>query len=111
MKIFPQWRSVWMTKFFPIISVHHPETVRVILKTSQPKPLKPGTPYYFGLKWLGLGLLFADGPRWIRSRRLLTPAFHFEILRPYMKVKNQASELLLVSQISHIFALKNTFFN
>ena len=35
---------------------------------------------------IGRGLLIADGNRWLRSRRLLTPAFHYDILRPYVKV-------------------------
>jgi len=38
------------------------------------------------------GLLTANGKRWQRSRRLLTPAFHYDILRPYMKVYASAVE-------------------
>ena len=51
--------------------------------------------YYPMLPWLGRGLLTANGPRWARSRRLLTPAFHYEILRPYVRVYGEAvSELV-----------------
>ena len=53
--------------------------------------------YYFALPWLGTGLLLANGDRWARSRRLLTPAFHFDILKPYVAISNSASELLMVS--------------
>ena len=42
----------------------------------------------------GRGLLIANGPRWVRSRRLLTPAFHFDILRPYVKVYGEAADVL-----------------
>ncbi len=34
----------------------------------------------------GKGLLIANGARWARNRRLLTPAFHYDILRPYLKI-------------------------
>ena len=44
---------------------------------------------------IGRGLLIANGKRWARARRLLTPAFHFDILRPYIKVYNEAARLLV----------------
>ena len=48
---------------------------------------------------LGQGLLIANGNRWYRSRRLLTPAFHFDILKPYIHVYNEATNILLVSYL------------
>ena len=60
---------------------------------SEPKPFI----YKFVIPWLGEGLLIAKGAKWARSRRLLSPAFHFEILKPYVKVANRATDLLLVS--------------
>ena len=57
-----------------------------------------GTVYILGLRWLGEGLLIANGQKWARNRRLLTPAFHFDILQPYIKVKNKAADVLLVSK-------------
>ena len=44
----------------------------------------------------GDGLLLAKGKRWSRSRRLLTPAFHFDILKPYMDIYNDAATTLVV---------------
>ena len=43
----------------------------------------------------GRGLLIANGKRWARARRLLTPACHFDILRPYIKVYNEAARVLV----------------
>jgi cytochrome P450 len=55
--------------------------------------------YRFIHPWLGSGLILADSKRWARNRRLLTPAFHFDILKPYMKINNDAVELFMVTEI------------
>ena len=44
---------------------------------------------------LGEGLLTSNGSKWHRNRRLLTPAFHFDVLLPYMKIYNEATDLFL----------------
>ena len=46
--------------------------------------------------WVGDGLLLSKGDKWARNRRLLTPAFHFDILKPYMNIKNRAADVFLV---------------
>ena len=47
--------------------------------------------------WLGDGLLLSGGEKWMRHRRLLTPAFHFEILRPYVKLFVDSTNIFLVN--------------
>ncbi|KAH9496501.1 hypothetical protein Btru_043196 [Bulinus truncatus] len=47
------------------------------------------------VQWLGEGLLIANGAKWSRSRRLLTPAFHFDILKQYLDIYNQCGDLLM----------------
>ncbi|KAJ8312284.1 hypothetical protein KUTeg_009657 [Tegillarca granosa] len=90
--LFPKLIPVWFGPFLPMILVHHPETVKVILKSSEPK----GRRIYNLIKpWIGDGLLLSKGNKWHRNRRLLTPAFHFDILKPYLKIYNQASDVLL----------------
>lgn len=44
----------------------------------------------------GDGLLISDGKKWERNRRLLTPAFHFDILKPYVQIYNDVTEIFLV---------------
>ena len=42
-------------------------------------------------------MVISNGAQWVRSRRLLTPAFHFDILRPYVPVYMEAANTLVVS--------------
>ena len=62
----------------------------------EPKPMSIGVSYVYGKVWIGDGLLLSSGDKWARNRRLLTPAFHFDILKSYVLIKNKAVELFLV---------------
>ena len=62
---------------------------------AEPKPRVFGG-YKFVLPWLGEGLLLAGGQKWARNRRLITPAFHFDILKPYIDVNNKCADVMLV---------------
>ncbi|XP_071109030.1 ultra-long-chain fatty acid omega-hydroxylase-like [Haliotis cracherodii] len=99
----PKIVRVWAGPFLPVIILHHPDTVRHLLKSSEPKPRGQyvSGPYDMGVPWLGEGLLIANGARWARSRRLLTPAFHFDILKPYISINNQSSNVLLNKITEH----------
>lgn len=86
--------QTWMGPFLPNALVFHPNSVKTILKTSEPKPRAIGG-YHNLFPWLGDGLLLAGGQKWARNRRLLTPAFHFDILRPYMTINNRCTDIFL----------------
>ncbi|KAJ8309363.1 hypothetical protein KUTeg_014237 [Tegillarca granosa] len=100
----------WTSPFKAIVILHHPETIKVLFKSTgehckayehlvcivEPKNRAFGGGYRHILPWLGEGLLVTGGERWARSRRLLTPAFHFDILHPYIKIYNDSAELMLV---------------
>ncbi|XP_069118740.1 cytochrome P450 4F2-like [Argopecten irradians] len=98
----PRVCRMWLGPFVPQIFVHHPDSVKCILKSSEPKARGLGGSYEYLLPWLGEGLLVSNGERWARSRRLITPAFHFDILRPYVKIYNEASDLLLNKMAAHV---------
>ena len=71
------------------VSINHCEPVRKILKEP-----KMDLTYKLLVPWLGDGLLISEGEKWHRNRRLLTPAFHFEILKSYMSVYNSCLKVL-----------------
>lgn len=49
----------------------------------------------------GESLLTGNGHKWARTRRLLTPAFHFDILKPYVRVYESCAKELVVSLFMH----------
>ncbi|KAH9496506.1 hypothetical protein Btru_043205 [Bulinus truncatus] len=94
---FCYFHVVWAGPILPAVITYHPEATRIILKSSAPKTRNTimSTAYDMGLRWLGEGLLISNGDKWARNRKLLTPAFHFDILKPYLEVYNQCADILL----------------
>lgn len=95
-KVYTHMTRFCFGPFNQTINLLHGDTMKVILKTAEPKTVRAmAGAYRFILPWLGSGLILADSKRWARNRRLLTPAFHFDILKPYMKINNDAVELFM----------------
>ncbi|XP_035829290.1 cytochrome P450 4F3-like [Aplysia californica] len=72
------------------------ESLRLsFLAASKPRRLGLlASSYDMGVRWLGEGLILTNGARWSRNRRLLTPAFHFDILKNYVKTYHDFAILL-----------------
>ncbi|XP_064404150.1 ultra-long-chain fatty acid omega-hydroxylase-like [Halichondria panicea] len=87
-----RWKMVrtWIGPFQPSIDIYHCSLAGKVLK--QPKN---AAEYRLFKPWLGDGLLISKGSKWARNRRLLTPAFHYEILKPYVPVYNNCVKELL----------------
>ena len=79
----------------PRIHLCAPETMKRILKTTEPKTTSFSGGYRFLKTWLEDGPVVARGAKWARNRRLLTPAFHFDILKPYVNVYNRSADALI----------------
>ncbi|XP_070563908.1 cytochrome P450 4F2-like isoform X2 [Ptychodera flava] len=74
---------VWYGPFRGGFECTHPDTIKAITSTSEPKD---EWAYAFVTPWFGDGLLISKGAKWKRNRKLLTPGFHFQILKPYAKI-------------------------
>ncbi|XP_054428767.1 cytochrome P450 4A11-like [Pteronotus mesoamericanus] len=97
----PRW--LWGSKV--IFLVYDPDYMKMILGRSDPKA--PGS-YRFLAPWIGYGLLLLNGQTWFQHRRMLTPAFHSDILKPYMGLIADSVRVMLdkweelISQDSHL---------
>ncbi|XP_077994249.1 cytochrome P450 4F3-like [Glandiceps talaboti] len=85
-------RVSWAGPFLARIILFHPSTAKALLTTTAPKD---ELFYGFLKEWLGDGLLLSKGKKWFRNRRLLTPGFHFDILKPYVTVFNNCASTLV----------------
>uniref|UniRef100_A0A2K6LMQ1 Cytochrome P450 family 4 subfamily F member 12 n=1 Tax=Rhinopithecus bieti TaxID=61621 RepID=A0A2K6LMQ1_RHIBE len=91
---YPQGFKVWMGPIMPVIRLCHPNLIRSIINASADIVPKDKVFYSFLKPWLGDGLLLSAGDKWSRHRRMLTPAFHFNILKPYMKIFNESVNIM-----------------
>ncbi|XP_051828004.1 ultra-long-chain fatty acid omega-hydroxylase [Antechinus flavipes] len=85
---------VWIGPFLPLLVLVHPDYIKPLLGASAAIAPKDKLFYGFLTPWLGDGLLLSKGDKWSRHRRMLTPAFHFDILKPYMKIYNQCTDIM-----------------
>ena len=62
-----------------VLWTYHPETVEPLFNNSA-ELLGKAWHYDCIKRWLGTGLLTSTGKKWHSRRKMLTPAFHFQIL-------------------------------
>ena len=63
------------------VGIASPEGFEKILSSN--KQLTKGKDYKFLMPWLGTGLLTSTGSKWHTRRKMLTPAFHFRLIKSY----------------------------
>ena len=76
---------------FVQVMCSHPDSVRTVINDNFPK--HPG--YGVVRDWIGDGLLTSKGEKWYRHRKLLTPAFHYEILNDFFPVYSDCVDEML----------------
>ncbi|XP_033836389.1 cytochrome P450 4B1-like isoform X2 [Periophthalmus magnuspinnatus] len=76
-KKYPYAFPLWFGPFVCVLNIHHPDYVKTILAST------------------GDGLLVSHGQKWFRHRRLLTPGFHYDVLKPYVKLMSDSANILL----------------
>ncbi|MGH0175509.1 UNVERIFIED_CONTAM: hypothetical protein FKN15_070568 [Acipenser sinensis] len=86
--------SWWLGPFYPLLRFFHPDYIKPLLMAPASIVVKDELFYGFLHPWLGNGLLLSNGERWARHRRLLTPAFHFDILKLYMEIFNKSTDIM-----------------
>ncbi|CAH2310734.1 cytochrome P450 4B1-like [Pelobates cultripes] len=89
---YPNAFPMWVGNFFANLVIIHPEYAKAILGRSDPK-----TPiaYNFLVPWIGNGLLVLSGETWFQHRRLLTSGFHYDVLKPYIKLISDSTNIML----------------
>ncbi|XP_065886543.1 cytochrome P450 4F6-like isoform X2 [Dysidea avara] len=90
---YPKLCPYWIGPCISFIITADLENVKMLSQLPGEAPRLPT--YRFFHKWLGDGLVFSSGEKWKRHRRMLTPAFHFDILKQYIPVYNEMSHKLL----------------
>ncbi|XP_014333207.2 cytochrome P450 4A11-like isoform X3 [Bos indicus] len=96
-------RWLWGTK--ALVLVYDPDYMKVFLGRSDPKPHRT---YKYLAPWIGTGLLLLEGQKWFQHRRMLTPAFRYDILKAYVGIMADSVRVMLdkweelVSQDSHL---------
>ncbi|KAL6259145.1 hypothetical protein P5V15_009067 [Pogonomyrmex californicus] len=92
----PIWK-LWLGPF-ALVGICQPDDLEKILSST--KHLTKGFIYSFLNPWLGTGLLTSKGTKWHERRKILTPAFHFSILKQFIEI--------LIEEGNHITqSLKN----
>ncbi|NXH62002.1 CP4B1 protein, partial [Rhabdornis inornatus] len=85
---FPRWSG----PFLPSLIIHHPEYAKIMLGRPDPKAT---VPYKFLLPWIGKGLLVLEGSKWFQHRKMLTPAFHYDVLKSYVTLMSDSVKVML----------------
>uniref|UniRef100_A0A7E4VMU3 Cytochrome P450 n=1 Tax=Panagrellus redivivus TaxID=6233 RepID=A0A7E4VMU3_PANRE len=98
-----EWAGIFMNEMqgacclwlgpFPVICALRPEFVKAILESN--KVLTKGKEYSIIQKWLGTGLLTSTGDKWRGRRKMLTPAFHFNVLNSFMSIYDREAQILI----------------
>ncbi|XP_012325284.2 cytochrome P450 4F12 [Aotus nancymaae] len=86
---------IWLGPIIPFVVLCHPDIIRSITNASAAIAPKDELFVRFLKPWLGEGILLTAVDKWSHRRRMLTPAFHFNILKPYVKIFNQSVNSLL----------------
>ncbi|XP_046742333.1 uncharacterized protein LOC124408992 [Diprion similis] len=85
---------IWSVKV-PVVNVHHPDDVEALFLSTQ--HIEKSPLYDFLHPWLSTGLLTSKGKKWHERRKILTPAFHFNVLQQFVGIFNEQSEKLVRS--------------
>nr|NP_001352304.1 cytochrome P450 4C1-like [Cyphomyrmex costatus] len=76
--------------FTAFVSIRHPDDMEAILNNM--KHINKSMIYDILLPWFNTGLLTSGGAKWQFRRKILTPAFHFNILQHFVEILIEEGE-------------------
>jgi len=83
---YPKMSSYFVGPFFGVAQLYHPDVIKPVIMKSFPK----GARYKIALgRSLRNGLATSEGKLWKRHRRMITAAFHFEVIKSHIAVFNK----------------------
>ena len=85
----------WIGPTTPLLYLVSPETVGPVFKNTK-EVLNKSHLMDQLVTWLGDGVLFSSDAKWKNRRRMLTPAFHFNMMHNFLPIMNK-----------HTFAMAN----
>ncbi|RDD37852.1 Cytochrome P450 4F1 [Trichoplax sp. H2] len=89
---YPNMFPIWYGITNPTLVLSSPLVAKKFIKPCNTKETVVQRIYK---EWTGSGLLFTNGKQWSRNRKLLTPGFHFDILKTYLVVYNECIDILM----------------
>ncbi|XP_063395271.1 cytochrome P450 4C1-like [Cydia fagiglandana] len=75
------------------VTIYNPEDIEIIMSTM--KHSEKSIVYNLLKQWLQEGLLLSKGEKWQTRRKILTPTFHFNILRQFSVILQENAQRLL----------------
>ncbi|XP_074077606.1 cytochrome P450 4X1-like [Macrotis lagotis] len=91
-KKYPSAVPIWIGPFKSFLHIYDPEYAKVFLTRKDPKTQLL---YKFLANLTGKGLVVLNGEKWHYHRRLLNPAFHFNILKNYTYLMKDSVNMML----------------
>uniref|UniRef100_A0A8C0GU78 Cytochrome P450 n=1 Tax=Chelonoidis abingdonii TaxID=106734 RepID=A0A8C0GU78_CHEAB len=79
-KKYPYAYPRWFGGFMVSLTINHPDYAKTV--------------FGHGGTVIG-GLLILHGPKWFQHRRLLTPGFHYDVLKPYVSLMAESTKVML----------------
>ncbi|XP_073450031.1 cytochrome P450 4B1-like isoform X1 [Aquarana catesbeiana] len=103
---FPYATPIWFGNLVVYLNITHPEYARTLLNRTDPKD---NMIYQYFIPWIGRGLLVLSGQKWFHHRKLLTPAFHYDVLKPYIQLMSDSTHIMLVIIENSAHIMPNRF--
>uniref|UniRef100_A0A8C3TV97 Uncharacterized protein n=1 Tax=Catharus ustulatus TaxID=91951 RepID=A0A8C3TV97_CATUS len=91
MQKYPHAHPMWFGSFSAFLVVTDPDYAKVLLGRGGERLCKT----CLACVSPGNGLLILHGPKWHQHRKLLTPGFHYDVLKPYVDLMAESTNVML----------------